>query len=139
MPVASTSGGTSSVVTYAVTVTLTSPPETVLAGMSATVTVTTASVENALRVPATALQGSSTAGYTVQVVNADGNASTQDVQVGLVTTSMAQITGGLSSMVKRSSLAPPLPAAELPQPATAASTSTALRVAAASAAEALGR
>ena len=77
--------------------TLTSPPETVLAGMSATVTVTTASVENALRVPATALQGSSTAGYTVQVVNADGNTSTQDVQVGLVTTSMAQITGGLSS------------------------------------------
>jgi multidrug efflux pump subunit AcrA (membrane-fusion protein) len=64
--------------------------------MSATVTVTTASVDNALRVPATALQGSATAGYTVQVM--DGTApTTVDVQVGLVTTSMAQITGGLKS------------------------------------------
>ena len=63
VPVASTSGGASSVATYAVTVTLTGPPETVLAGMSATVTVTTASVDNALRVPATALQGSASAGY----------------------------------------------------------------------------
>jgi macrolide-specific efflux system membrane fusion protein len=96
VPVASTTGGSSSVVTYAVTVTLTSPPDTVLAGMSATVTVTTASVDNALRVPATALQGSSTAGYTVQVLNGDGSVSTVDVQVGLVTTSMAQITSGLS-------------------------------------------
>ncbi len=45
--------------------------------MSATVTVTTASVDNALRVPATALQGSATAGYTVQVVNGDGSVSTR--------------------------------------------------------------
>ena len=64
--------------------------------MSATVTVTTASVDNVLRVPATALQGSATAGYTVQVLNGDGSVSTMDVQVGLVTTSMAQITSGLS-------------------------------------------
>jgi macrolide-specific efflux system membrane fusion protein len=64
--------------------------------MSATVTVTTASVDNALRVPATALKGSATAGYTVQVVNGDGSVSTKDVQVGLVTTSQVQITSGLS-------------------------------------------
>jgi macrolide-specific efflux system membrane fusion protein len=84
------------VASYAVTVTLTSPPATVLAGMSATVTVTTASVQNVLRVPATALSGSSTAGYSVQVLN--GSAlSTVSVQVGLVTTSYAQITGGLSA------------------------------------------
>jgi macrolide-specific efflux system membrane fusion protein len=64
--------------------------------MSATVTVTTASVDNALRVPATALKGSATAGYTVQVVSGDGSVSTKGVQVGLVTTSLAQITSGLS-------------------------------------------
>jgi macrolide-specific efflux system membrane fusion protein len=93
---ASTGASSSSVVTYAVTATLTSPPETVLAGMSATVTVTTASVDNVLRVAATALKGSATAGYTVEVVNGDGSVSTRDVQVGLVTTSLAQITSGLS-------------------------------------------
>ena len=97
VPVASSSSGASSVATYAVTVTLTSPPATVLAGMSATVTVTTASVDNVLRVPATALQGSASAGYTVQVVNSDGSVTTQAVQVGLVTTSYAQITSGLSA------------------------------------------
>jgi hypothetical protein len=48
-------------------------------------------------VPATALEGSSTAGYTVQVLNSDGSVATQAVQVGLVTTSMAQITSGLSA------------------------------------------
>jgi membrane fusion protein, macrolide-specific efflux system len=64
VPVASSSGGNgsgSSVATYAVTVTLTSPPDTVLAGMTASVTVTTASVDNATRVPATALAGSAAA------------------------------------------------------------------------------
>jgi len=96
VPTASTSGGSSSVVTYAVTVTLTDPPATVLAGMSATVTVTTASVSNAVRVPATALTGSSAAGYSVLVEGSDGNVTTQQVQVGLVTTSMAQITSGLA-------------------------------------------
>ena len=98
VPVASSSsGGGSSVATYAVTVTLTQPPVTVLSGMSATVTVTTASVDNALRVPATALTGSSTAGYSVMVMNGDGSLTTVPVQVGLVTTSMAQVTNGLSA------------------------------------------
>jgi HlyD family secretion protein len=97
VPVASASGGASSVATYSVTVTLTSPPDIVLAGMSSTVTVTTASVENALRVPATALQGSSAAGYSVLVMNADGSTTSEAVQVGLVTSSMAQITSGLKA------------------------------------------
>jgi multidrug efflux pump subunit AcrA (membrane-fusion protein) len=64
--------------------------------MSATVTVTTASVDNVLRVPATALQGSTSAGYTVLVMDGGGNTSSVSVQVGLVTTSYAQITNGLS-------------------------------------------
>ena len=95
VPTASTSGGASSVVTYAVNVTLSDPPATVLSGMSATVTVTTASVDNALRVPATALEGSAAAGYSVQV-ESNGSVTTQAVQVGLVTTSYVQITSGLS-------------------------------------------
>jgi multidrug efflux pump subunit AcrA (membrane-fusion protein) len=65
--------------------------------MTASVTVTTASVDNATRVPATALQGSATAGYTVQVMNSDGTITVKTVSVGLVTTSYAQITAGLTS------------------------------------------
>jgi multidrug efflux pump subunit AcrA (membrane-fusion protein) len=98
VPVASSSsGGGSSVATYAVTVTLTSPPDTVLAGMSATVTVTTASVDNVLRIPATALQGSASAGYSVLVMGSNDSTTTTSVTVGLVTTSFAQITGGLTA------------------------------------------
>jgi multidrug efflux pump subunit AcrA (membrane-fusion protein) len=96
VPVASSSGSASSVATYAVTVTLTSPPDAVLAGMSASVTVITASVDNALRVPAAALQGSATAGYTVQILNSNGSTASVDVTVGLVTTSMVEIKSGLS-------------------------------------------
>jgi multidrug efflux pump subunit AcrA (membrane-fusion protein) len=79
-----------------VTVTLTSPPDTVLAGMSATVTVTTAAVDNVLRVPATALQGSSSAGYDVLVMNGSNTTATP-VTVGLVTSSYAEIQSGLTS------------------------------------------
>jgi multidrug efflux pump subunit AcrA (membrane-fusion protein) len=97
VPVASSSsGGSSSVATYAVTVTLTSPPDTVLAGMSATVTVTTASVDNVLRVPATALEGSATSGYAVLVMNGSSTTTTP-VTVGLVTTSYAEIKSGLAA------------------------------------------
>jgi multidrug efflux pump subunit AcrA (membrane-fusion protein) len=94
---ATTSAGSSSVVTYAVTVTLTSPPDTVLAGMSATVTVTTASVDNVLRIPTSAVNGSATSGYTVQVMNADDSLTAATVQIGLVTTSWTQITSGLAA------------------------------------------
>ena len=82
--------------TYTVTVTLTNPPAAVLAGMSVVVTVTTSSVDNAIRVPATALQGSATAGYTIQVMGSDGHVTSQSVGVGLVTTSYVQITTGIS-------------------------------------------
>jgi multidrug efflux pump subunit AcrA (membrane-fusion protein) len=94
---ASAASGSSNVVTYAVTVTLTDPPASVLAGMSATVTVTTASVDKVLRVPTSALAGSASAGYTVLVLNADGSTTTADVQIGLATTTWTQITGGLSA------------------------------------------
>jgi macrolide-specific efflux system membrane fusion protein len=65
--------------------------------MSATVTVTTASVDDVLRVPATALSGSATAGYTVEILGSDGNPTAKTVEVGLVTTSMAEIKSGLTA------------------------------------------
>jgi macrolide-specific efflux system membrane fusion protein len=89
-------GSQTSVVTYAVTVRLTDPPAMVYSGMTATVTVTTASVASTLRVPATALVGSASAGYSVDVMASDGSITARSVEVGLVTTLMAQITNGLS-------------------------------------------
>jgi multidrug efflux pump subunit AcrA (membrane-fusion protein) len=65
--------------------------------MSATVTVTTASVDNVLRVPATALQGSASAGYTVLVMGGNSSTTATSVTVGLVTTSYAEIKSGLTA------------------------------------------
>ena len=64
------SGSSSSVVSYAVTVALTNPPATLRAGMTADVTITTASAANVLAVPAAALRGSAD-NYTV-LVTCDG-------------------------------------------------------------------
>jgi len=88
-------GGNSSVVTYAVVVSLGSLPADTRAGMTASVSLTVAQASNVLAVPAIALV-SGTDGYSVQVMAADGSVSTQAVAVGLVTSSLAQITSGLS-------------------------------------------
>jgi len=93
----SVGGSQSSVVAYAVLITLTSPPETVRAGMTATVTITTGSSTNVMRVPATAVSGSASTGYTVRVIQSDGSASPVTVGIGLVTSSYVEITQGLSS------------------------------------------
>ncbi|MGD0248790.1 MAG: efflux RND transporter periplasmic adaptor subunit [Candidatus Limnocylindrales bacterium] len=90
-------GSQSSVVAYAVRVTLTSPPETVRAGMTATVTITTGSATDVMRVPATAVSGSASTGYTVRVLKSDGSVSSVAVGIGLVTSSYVEITYGLSS------------------------------------------
>jgi macrolide-specific efflux system membrane fusion protein len=94
-PTASTSGGSSSVVTYDVTIQLDNPPAQVKPGMSADVSITTASAANVLAVPAVALSGSAD-GYTVDVMAADGSLRQVPVQVGLVTSSWAEIQDGLS-------------------------------------------
>lgn len=88
-------GGNSSVVTYAVVVSLGSQPTEARAGMTASVSLTVASATNVLAVPAIALV-SGTDGYSVRVMAADGSVTTQAVTVGLVTSSLAQITSGLS-------------------------------------------
>lgn len=98
-PSASTSSGSSgssgSVVSYAVTVTLTNPPAALKSGMTADITITTASATNVLTVPAAALNGSS-GNYTVRVLGPDGTPQVRPVQVGLVTSSLAEITSGLN-------------------------------------------
>ena len=93
-PVASTSSG-SSVVSYSVTVALSDVPAGVLPGMSADVAITTAQALNVLAVPATALGGAG-GNYTVQVLDGTGQVSVRQVEVGLVTSSLAEIKSGLA-------------------------------------------
>ena len=89
------SDSSSGVVSYPVTITLADVPATARSGMSADVTITIQSAKNVLTVPAEALRG--TAGdYSVMVLGADGQPQAQAVQVGLVTATTAEITGGLT-------------------------------------------
>jgi macrolide-specific efflux system membrane fusion protein len=96
-PTATASSGSSTgVVSYAVTVALTNPPTTLRPGMTADVTITTASATGVLAVPAAALRG--TAGnYTVLVVTAAGTPETRPVTAGLITSSLVEIKTGLSA------------------------------------------
>ena len=89
------SSGSSSVVTYAVQVTLDGTDTALRSGMSASISVTTASASDVLAIPAIALNGTS-GNYSVNVVASDGSVTSVPVQVGLVTTTLAQITSGIS-------------------------------------------
>jgi len=88
-------GGNSSVVTYAVVVSLSGVPSEARAGMTASVSLTVARATNVLAVPAIALV-SGTDGYSVRIMGADGSVTSQPVTVGLVTSSLAEIKSGLS-------------------------------------------
>jgi len=89
-----TSGG--DVVSFPVTVALTGAPSALRAGMTADITIVTASATDVLTIPSTALRG--TAGsYRVQVMGADGTPTARPVEVGLVTDTTAEITGGLAA------------------------------------------
>jgi RND family efflux transporter MFP subunit len=93
-PTASTSGS-SSVVTYTVVISLVDAPATVAAGMSADISITTASASDVIAVPSTALVGS-TGNYSVRVLGSNGQLETVPVEVGLVTTSMVEIKSGIA-------------------------------------------
>jgi multidrug efflux pump subunit AcrA (membrane-fusion protein) len=117
-PVASSSGS-STVVSYAVVVTLDEEPGRTTAtgsdapavaaaasspavtsaaplpGMSAEITIVIAEATDALAVPAIALSGTS-GSYTVRVLNSDGTVEARSVDVGLIASDYAQITGGLA-------------------------------------------
>lgn len=88
--------GTNGVVSFAVDVKLDSPPAGLRPGMSADITIVAASATNVLAIPSRALSGTADA-YTVRVMAADGSVSVRDVQVGLVTSSLAEIKSGLQA------------------------------------------
>ena len=92
----STTGTSSSVVTFPVTVTLTDPPAQVRPGMSSDVEITIAEAADVIAVPAVALSGSD-GSYSVQVATASGALETRPVTVGLVTETLAEITSGVAA------------------------------------------
>ena len=85
----------SGVVSYPVTITIANPPATARAGMSADVTVTTASATGVLTIPSSALNGS-TGDYSVLVLEANGTTRRVPVDVGLVTNAMVEIKSGIT-------------------------------------------
>jgi HlyD family secretion protein len=93
-PVAATASN--GIVSYAVTITLDSTPKDLRDGMSADVSITTASAPGVLTIPSAALRGANGT-YRVSVLDpATGTPTQRDVTVGLVTNTLAEITGGLS-------------------------------------------
>ena len=94
-PVGSASGSTG-VVSFTVVIELDSPPAGLRPGMSADVSIVAASATNVLAIPSRALSGSA-GSYTVRVVAADGTVSVRNVEVGLVTSSLAEIKSGLQA------------------------------------------
>jgi multidrug efflux pump subunit AcrA (membrane-fusion protein) len=68
-----------------------------LPGMSAEVSITISEADNVLAVPAIAVSGTSSTGYSVRVLTSTGTVETRSVQVGLMTDSLAEITSGLTA------------------------------------------
>jgi len=94
-PTATASSGNSSVVSYAIEISIDDTSGKVRSGMSADVSITTASATNVLRVPATAIVGSN-GQYAVRMLDANGQVTARQVTVGLITSSMAEIKDGLT-------------------------------------------
>jgi len=88
--------GNQGVVSFAVSITLSDAPAGLRPGMSADVTITTATAPGVLAIPARALAGSAGA-YRVRVLAADGTVSVHDVTVGLITSSLVEIKSGLQA------------------------------------------
>lgn len=88
----------SGVVSYPVTIKLTTIPSEVQLrdGMSTTATIITEEATNVLILPNKAITGSSSGNPTVTVVANDGTSSTRAITIGLVGDSYTEITGGLS-------------------------------------------
>ncbi len=90
-----TVSGSAGVVTFPIVVTLGAAPSGTAAGMTALVSVTTAQARNVLAVPSVALAGGP-GQYTVRVLDAAGQPHDRAVQVGLITSTLAEIRSGLS-------------------------------------------
>ncbi|RSM50050.1 RND transporter [Amycolatopsis balhimycina DSM 5908] len=83
-----------SVVSYGAQLALTSPPDGLRPGQSASVVITVAEAQDALSVPAAAVQ--SVGGTNLVTVQENGQNVTRQVQVGLRGESTVQITSGLT-------------------------------------------
>ncbi len=88
------SGSSGSPVSYAVTIDVSSPPKTLKSGMTADITITTASASGVLAVPAAAIRGTS-GNYSVLVL-VNGSPEARPVEVGLMTSSLVEIKSGLN-------------------------------------------
>ncbi len=80
---------------YAVTVSLDTPPDGVRIGQTVTVSVTVAQADDAVRVPAAAVRGTGQR-HTVEVVTGDGKRETRLIEVGVQGDQFVEITSGLS-------------------------------------------
>jgi multidrug efflux pump subunit AcrA (membrane-fusion protein) len=92
--IAQTSSTTNGVVTYPVTVSIDNPPAALRLGQSASITVTTATADNALVVPSLAVTTSGTR-QTVNVVK-DGTTTAKQVTTGISANGRTQVLTGLS-------------------------------------------
>jgi HlyD family secretion protein len=87
----------SGVVSYGILVTLPDAPKGTVPGMSAQISVTTASAPNVLAVPAIALQEAADGSYSVRVLDGSGQPESVPVTVGLISSSLAEVKSGLSA------------------------------------------
>jgi macrolide-specific efflux system membrane fusion protein len=94
-PVASSDSTSGGVVSFPVTIELTGAPANARSGMSADVTVTTASATGVITVPSAALRGNA-GNYSVLTLATDGSTTPTPVEVGLVTNTLAEIKSGLA-------------------------------------------
>lgn len=88
------SGAGGGVVTYAILASLPTPPAGTASGMSAQISVTTATAPNVIAVPAVALVGSA-GSYSVRVLDSAGQPQLVSVTVGLITSSSVEIQSGV--------------------------------------------
>ena len=95
LPVSSSSGSSSGTVDYAALLAITSPTDSLRTGLSATVSVLTGDVDNALYLPTAALTGTGTTRLATEVL-ADGKTQSVSVKVGLAGDSDVQILSGLT-------------------------------------------
>jgi RND family efflux transporter MFP subunit len=89
------SANTGGVVSYPIVVALDAPPDGTASGMTAEVQVTTAQAADVLAVPAEAVNGSE-GNYSVMVLGTDGQPASVAVEVGLITSDLAEISSGLN-------------------------------------------
>jgi membrane fusion protein, macrolide-specific efflux system len=87
--------GTNNVVTYGVTLTLNQPPAQLRPGQTASVAITVAQADDVVAIPSAAMQTVGTT-HTVTVL-ADGQEARRDIEIGVRSESLVQVTSGLNA------------------------------------------